>query len=137
MIELKGVGEYLENHIEILMFMQDLVRQIQLQKFRTTPEKSTQLDVEQYLKASGMNFEREKRLSEHDIPDFLIQSQYGGIVLEVKTKCSRMTIYRQLERYAEHKEVDGLILLTGTSMGLPNEINGKPAMVASLGVGWL
>jgi hypothetical protein len=125
------------NKSEILEIMHILVGQIQLQRFRTTPEKSTQSDVEQFLTNYGLEFQREKRLTKKDIPDFLIQSDFGGIVVEVKTKCSRMAIYRQLERYAEYKEVDGLILLTGTSMGLPSKINGKPAIVASLGAGWL
>lgn len=125
------------NKSEILGIMHILIGQIQLQRFRTIPEKSTQSDVEKFLTFQGLTFEREKRLSKTEIPDFLIHSQYGGIVLEVKTKCSRMAIYRQLERYAEHQEVSGVILLTGTSMGLPPQINSKPSLVASLGVGWL
>ncbi|PMS08584.1 hypothetical protein C0Z17_29500, partial [Trinickia caryophylli] len=67
------------------------------------------------------------------IPDFLI----NGIAVEVKTRSPRKAIFRQLSRYAKHEEVRALILLTGTSMQLPPEINGKPALVVSLGEGWL
>jgi hypothetical protein len=126
-----------DNSTKIIEAMHDLAVQLQKQRFSTVQEKRTQIDVEQYLTVNETKFEREKRLSDHDIPDFLIHNELGGIVLEVKTRCARKAIYRQLERYAEHREVDGLILLTGTSMGLPPTINGKPAIVVSLGAGWL
>jgi hypothetical protein len=117
--------------------MSGVAAQLQQQRFVTVQEKRTQMDVEQYLISNGFQFEREVHLSDRDIPDFLINTHLGGIVLEVKTKYSRKAIYRQLERYAEHQKVDGLILLSGTSMGLPRDINGKPAIVVSLGEGWL
>lgn len=117
----------------ILETMLHLSSQLRRQRFSTIQEKQTQADIEQFLISQGIHFEREKRLSEKDIPDFMLD----GIVLEVKTRCSRKAIYRQLERYAQHEEVQGLMLLTGTSMGLPPDINGKPAMVVSLGEGWL
>lgn len=117
--------------------MHHLVEHLQQQRFNTVQEKRTQMDVERFLTSEGISFDREKRLSDQDIPDFIIHSQVGGIVLEVKTRFARRAIYRQLERYSEHKVVDGLILLTGTSINLPSEINGKPAAVVSLGAGWL
>ncbi|MCZ1269053.1 MULTISPECIES: hypothetical protein [Paenibacillus] len=111
----------------------ELADLLRVQRFRTVQEKQTQLDVENFLISINAIFEREKRLSASDIPDFLI----NGVVLEVKTKYSRMAIYKQLERYSKHEEVKALILLTGTSIQLPAEINGKPALVVSLGEGWL
>lgn len=123
--------------MEILVSMCNLTTMLQLQRFSTVQEKLTQMEVESYLISEGISFEREKHLTNRDIPDFLIQTQAGKVVLEVKTRCARKAIYRQLERYAGHQDVDGLILLTGTSMGLPQEIKGKPAIVASIGAGWL
>lgn len=114
-----------------------LGQDLQLQRFNVAQEKQTQLEVEQYLLHSGISFEREKRLSAQDIPDFFIQCEPGAIVLEVKNRYQRKAIYRQLERYAQHPNVNGIILLTGTSMKLPAEINSKPAIVVSLGAGWL
>jgi hypothetical protein len=40
-------------------------------------------------------------------------------------------------RYAEHPEVKALILASNVSMGLPEEINGKPVFAASLSAGWI
>ncbi|MFY0545474.1 hypothetical protein [Brevibacillus sp. H7] len=123
--------------MEVMKSMYNLATMLQLQRFSTAQEKLTQMEVERFLTSEGIRFEREKHLSDRDIPDFLIQTQFGNVVLEVKTRCARKAIYRQLERYAGHQVVNGLILLTGTSMGLPPEINGKPSIVASLGAGWL
>jgi hypothetical protein len=123
--------------MEIIELMYDLATLLQQQRFSAEQEKLTQMEVERFLRSKGINFEREKPLSDRDIPDFLIHTELGYVVLEVKRRCPRKTIYRQLERYAKHETVIGLILLTGTSMGLPPEINGKPAILASLGVGWL
>jgi hypothetical protein len=122
---------------KLIEYMCMLGEKLQLQRFGVAQEKQTQQEVEQFLLHANIAFEREKRLSAHDIPDFFIQSEFGSIVLEVKTRYQRRAIYRQLERYAGHENVKGLILLTGTSMNLPREINGKPAIVVSLGAGWL
>jgi hypothetical protein len=121
----------------VLLFQQSLAAQLRNQRFSTIQEKQTQLEVELFLIALNYSFQREKRLNEKDIPDFLISSPDGAIVLEVKTRCPKKQIYRQLERYAKHESVVGLILLTGTSMGLPPVIERKPAIVVSLGEGWL
>lgn len=121
----------------VMESMFDLASRLQQQRFSTTQEKLTQMEVERFLASEGIHFEREKHLSDRDIPDFLIKTQFGNVVLEVKTRCPRKAIYRQLERYAGHQVVNGLILLTGTSMGLPPQIKGKPSIVVSLGAGWL
>ena len=123
--------------MEVLNLMYLLATKLQQQRFSTSQEKLTQMEVERFLASEGVIYEREKHLSDRDIPDFLIQTQFGSVVLEVKTRCPRKAIYRQLERYAGHQVVNGLILLTGTSMGLPPKINGKPSIVVSLGAGWL
>lgn len=121
----------------LLEFQHQIIEQLKLQRFHTVQEKQTQSEVELYLTSAGYSFEREKRLSERDIPDFFLTSQYGSLVLEVKIRCPKRQIFRQLERYASHESVYGLILLSGTSMGLPIEINKKPSRFVSLGEGWL
>lgn len=107
------------------------------QRVDVTQEISAQIAIEQALIAGGFEFHREHFLSKRDKPDFLIIKDGFSIVLEMKTKANRMATYKQLERYASHEEVHGLILLSGTAMGLPAEINGKPAQVVSLGRAWL
>jgi hypothetical protein len=100
-------------------------------------EKRAQESLEQALEAAGFEFQREAILSKRDIPDFMVKVDGAEIALELKTRAQRKAIYRQLERYAEHERVCGVLLMTGTAMGLPSLINGKPARVASLGAGWL
>ncbi|WP_213664109.1 hypothetical protein [Stutzerimonas stutzeri] len=100
-------------------------------------EKRAQADLESALHAAGLEFEREKPLSKRDIPDFLVKVEGITVALELKTRAQRKAIFRQLERYSEHGMVDCLLLMTGTAMGLPSTINGKPAAVVSMGGGWL
>lgn len=94
----------------------------------------TQDGVERILAAHGMAHKREARLSASDIPDFLLEN---GVVIEVKLRGQRkMSIYRQLRRYAKHPEVAAIVLLTNVAMGLPEEIEGKPAYLVSLSLGY-
>lgn len=76
---------------------------------------------------------RHKRLDEKNIPDFMI----GGTAIEVKIKGSPMSIYKQCVRYLKFDEVKSLILVTGKTMGMPQEILGKPVYVISLGRLWI
>ncbi|WP_321820825.1 MULTISPECIES: hypothetical protein [unclassified Burkholderia] len=113
-----------------------VIRLLQGHQFDLSTEKHLQSQVEVLLTEHGLTFEREKRLTALDIPDFLLA---GGIVLECKlrNKASKMDIYRQLERYSKHDEVKGLVLATNGAMGLPLEIGGKPAWFASFSRGWM
>jgi hypothetical protein len=61
----------------------------------------------------------------------------GGIAVECKLRGQRKAIYKQLRRYAHHNDVNEIVLITNTSMGLPQRIEGKPAYYASLGIAWL
>lgn len=98
-------------------------------------EKCAQADIETALGASGFKFAREVRLSKYDIPDFIIDE---CIALEVKLRGQRKKeIYKQLCRYAEHESIKALVLASNVSMGLPEEINGKPVYFVSLGTAWL
>ncbi|WP_143206263.1 hypothetical protein [Singulisphaera sp. GP187] len=97
-------------------------------------EKRAQADVEQLLTAAGIAYEREVRLTESDIVDFLVE----GIGLELKLKGVRKKeIYRQLCRYARHPRVDSLLLASNLTMGLPAQIEGKDAFFVRLGEDWL
>lgn len=100
-------------------------------------EKQAQSELEQGLANSSFKFEREYRLSERDIVDFVVHTDTGLVAIELKIKAQRMSIYRQLCRYAKHDEVAAVVLLTGTAMNLPALIENKPAAVISLGEAWL
>jgi hypothetical protein len=113
-----------------------IVRILQRHRFDLSTEKRLQADIESVLAEAGIPFEREKRLSDADIPDFLIT---GGIVIEckIRNKARKMDVYKQLVRYAKHECVTSLVLAANLSMGLPAEINGKPVYAASLSRGWI
>jgi hypothetical protein len=97
-------------------------------------EKRTQGAVEAVLTAGGIVFSREHRLSGADIVDFLTDD---GVAIEVKLKAPKREIHRQCGRYCAHAEVMALIVVSGTAMGLPDIIDGKPVYMISVGRGWL
>ncbi|MDK9702528.1 MAG: hypothetical protein OEL20_05265 [Sulfuritalea sp.] len=112
-----------------------IVRLIRQHRFDLSTEKCVQAQLEEALAREGIVFEREKRLSAQDIPDFVLA---GGVVLECKMRGARkMDIYKQLRRYAVYPDVTALILVSNLAMGLPPEINGKPVYAASLSRGWI
>jgi len=97
-------------------------------------EKRLQFELELMFIEAGLTFEREHRLSDEDVVDFLFE---GGIAMECKLKEGKMAIYKQLERYAKHQAVEKIVLITNTAMGLPESINGKDSYLISLGEAWM
>ena len=106
-----------------------IVTLLRRSRLRVGDEAALQLSIEEVLTAAGEGFEREHRLSAADRIDFLL----GTVGLEAKTRCNKRVIYRQLERYAAHDAISALILVTGTAMGLPPSIGGKPVYLVSTG----
>lgn len=100
-------------------------------------EKRAQEDLQQHLSSLNVPFQREVYFSNLDIPDFVIPTAQGDVVIELKIRAQRKRIYKQLERYAKHQRIHALILLSATPMSLPERINGKPVTVVSMGGGWL
>ena len=111
-----------------------LIQVIHRSKVSLTDEKITQVQISDILTANDIPHVREYRLSDDDIVDFLVDD---SLAVEIKIKGQKRAIYRQLQRYASHEQIKGLVLLTGVSMGLPEEINGKPSYIGSLSRGWL
>ncbi|MBP2232518.1 hypothetical protein J2847_005847 [Azospirillum agricola] len=113
----------------------DIVRLIAGHRFDLSNEKVAQAELESILIKAEIPFEREHRLSARDIVDFLVD---GGVAVEMKIRGhQKMAVYQQLARYARHETVREVVLITNMAMGLPEEIEGKPAWYASLGRGWL
>lgn len=110
-----------------------LVRFLEGRRFPLSDEKRLQEEIETQLLAGAFAFEREVKLGDGDIIDFVV----GRIGLEVKIKGAKREIYRQCERYCAHDQITGLVLASNVAMGLPVEIAGKPVRLASLGKGWL
>lgn len=113
-----------------------IVRLLEGYQFDLSTEKHLQADVAETLTASGIVFEREKRLNASDIPDFLVA---GGIVVECKLKnrSRKMEVYKQLLRYAVHRDVTAIVLASNAVMGLPAEMEGKPVYSVSFSKAWL
>lgn len=99
-------------------------------RMRVGSEAALQQSVEEALIAAGFRYEREARLSAADRIDFLVAD---GIGIEAKARYAKRAIYRQLERYAARPQITALILVTGTAMGLPAAIGGKPVYIVSTG----
>lgn len=114
---------------------EDIVRLLRRLRVDLSNEKALQAGVAEGLALAGIAFEREKRLSVEDIPDFFLP---GGLIIEckVKGKFRKIEVYRQLLRYAGRSEVSALILASNANMGLPEEMQGKPVYAASLSMGW-
>lgn len=111
-----------------------LASQLQQQRFPTTNELALQNALEDFLTVSDLIFTREVTLNPSDRIDFMIEGQIG---IEAKTRYPRRQIYRQLERYCESGKLRALILVTGTSLGLPKQIHGVPLYLVSTGRGAL
>lgn len=84
--------------------------------------------------AVGIYPEHEKWIGE-DRLDFFID----GVAIEVKMNGSLSALLRQVHRYMAHEEITGLIVITTRLKlaRLPENINGKPAVVVCLAGGSL
>ncbi len=86
------------------------------------------------LNNAEIEFEKEVKLSPRNRIDFLIS---GGIGIEVKRgKPNTGSVINQLERYAGHKIVTELLLVSERSINIPSRINGKPCMTFNLNRLW-
>lgn len=93
-------------------------------RFKTHTEQVLQDGIEQALKAAGVSYTREHRLSAEDRPDFMV----GSVALEVKIQGGAAKALRQVSRYLEHPEVTAVILV-GTPAWvrqMPGQLHGKP-----------
>lgn len=103
--------------------------------FNTTNEAELQDALENVFTRAELRFEREKRLTQRDRVDFYFPVLRIG--LEVKVQGSLAAVTRQLHRYAQSPDVDGLVLVTNLHRldKLPLEMNGKRVRVGL--VSWL
>lgn len=105
-------------------------------RFNVTDEKALQVQIhEVLLNDGGFQVEREYALDNDrkSIIDFLIDNT--GI--EVKIKGSKLSIYKQVERYCSYEKIKNIVLVTNVATGFPPEINGKNCYLVNLGKAWL
>lgn len=112
------------------MTVVDLVTALRRARLLASRESTLQQRIADLLTTQGVAFEAEARLAPGERIDFLAA---GGIGIEAKVKYPKRAIYRQLERYAAIDAITSLVLVTGTALGLPAEILGKPVYFVSIG----
>ena len=104
------------------------------QRFRFSSERDLQDGIEQTLNRLSIPNKREARLTNEERVDFLV----GRVAVEVKTKGNRVSVMRQLSRYAECPDVDAIVLVTAKqTLGCPSSIGGKPITVVRIWSGAL
>jgi hypothetical protein len=108
--------------------LEQVDRLIRSHRFRYTDEDQLQAGITAVLEEAGLNPEREVRLGRRDRVDIMV----GGIAIEVKIAGTAASAFMQLQRYAEHDEVEALVLVTSQYQRLPDKAGGKPLSTISL-----
>lgn len=117
---------------EIRSAMQAVSETLAAHRYVYGDEKELQRAIESVLNAQRIAHIREKELGSGPI-DFLLTE--FNIGLEIKVKGSPSEVVRQLIRYAESVEINGILLVTAKcslARFVPPFLNGKPADVVSL-----
>lgn len=113
------------SHIEAV------VAELKRHRFTAANEKELQVGVARVLDAMGLKYEREVRLSEHDVVDFFVAPALG---IELKVGGGLAAVTRQCYRYLGHDELSELLVVTTRSRlaQLPPQMRGKRLAVVSL-----
>lgn len=99
---------------------------VRAHRFRFNSEIELQRSIGDLLRSRGFDLTAEARLSATSRPDFLTGA---GIAIEIKIKGSRNALLRQIQRYMQHGEVQGVIVLSPKHLhvdGLPAFLSGLP-----------
>lgn len=90
----------------------------------SSDETELQARVKRLLKAAGIKFREQHQLTRSSRLDFFCD----GVAIELKVKGSPAELLHQLDRYAEHDDVQALLVVTtkASHTGLPEELRGKP-----------
>ncbi len=109
--------------------LDQVVTVIRGHRFRHATEDELQEGLAEALAGAGYRVEREARLTPRDRIDLLVDT----IGVEVKVAGVPRDVERQLSRYAASERITALVLVTNRARHRPpDEINGKPVVVASL-----
>ena len=103
-------------------------------RFDCQDELACQEQIERLLAEKGVGYRREHHLSQGNIIDFYFPRSGLGLEVKVFKRWSKREVYRQVERYCSHDELNGLLLATAKAQGLPYSIHGKPVLVHQLGL---
>jgi hypothetical protein len=103
-------------------------------RIRFADEGDVQLAIAEILDRGRIAYQREFRLTARDRLDFLLTD--SSIAIEIKIKGRTAEVLRQLERYAGHEFIAGLVLVTTRRLQaaqMPDSLNGKALAVALIG----
>lgn len=104
------------------MSINSIINILSSYEFSIHDEKILQFEIAEVFTFEKIEFKKEVVLA-NGIIDFMI----GDIGLEIKIKGQPMSIFRQLERYAQDDNINAIILANVKTMTLPDIINGKIA----------
>lgn len=100
-------------------------------RYQVTDEYALQAAIAAHLDGSGVPFAREVVLDAARRLDFLV----GGTAIEVKVDGSTSALRAQIERYANHPTVTGVVVVTALSQHLAlggRTLTGKPVQLVYL-----
>ena len=112
----------------------DVVKILSSCRLPLNSEKELQDEIEKEFIKNRVIYDREYRLDNKNIIDFIVNKDIG---IEVKIKASAKSIYRQCERYCGFNTINKLIVITNRSLGFPEEINKKACYIINIGQNWL
>lgn len=114
----------------------ELIRCLKMKRFNLEGEKALQGEIYCHLISTLPSFkiEREYRLDENNVIDFLINDSIG---VEVKISGVKRNLYKQCERYLSFNKIETLLIITNMSIGFPTQLNSKDCYVFKLGMAWL
>lgn len=96
--------------------------------FNFSTEKEWQSSIERMLLIDCIEFQREVKIGEGSVIDFLV----GRVGIEMKIKGKPIPVINQLKRYLETGSLDYIILLTTSRrlfLAMPREHQGKAIRV--------
>lgn len=115
------------------ILMQTVLAALRAQRLVCDTERRLHASIETALQSADIAFDREVRLSPVDRIDFMVRS----IGIEAKVRGARLSVWRQLERYARRAEISAVVLVGSIAMPNVVEIEGKPFAHVSIGSAWL
>lgn len=104
--------------------VQEVVLILRKKRFsELTNEKRLQNEIEFELKKNGVEYNREKKMSDGNIIDFYLPSIKCGI--EVKIKRGALKLYEQVERYSKTGLLSSIIIVSNIPMAFPEVLSMK------------
>lgn len=97
-------------------------------RYRFASESQLQEGIERVFLNHSIDYQREPVITQRDRPDFMV----GKTVVEVKIKGTLNALLRQIARYAEHDQVDRILVV-----GSPHWLNGVPTTLGNKPIDFL